>query len=275
MCRNYIFPTLTAVFLGYQYGYAGPLDGFRKLFRDLEPGRFYDACALHIEGGGHAEEAIASNKSMLAFHPHGVLCGGFSWNGCHHPALAGLQIKFVIASGLYNMPIFGLVLRWLGHFAKASKHDVVERMKAGGSLALIPGGFEEATLAERGVDRVYLKSRVGFIKYALQFGFRVHPVYSFGEVDLYQCMTGHYGLRHALNKYSVPTAVFWGFLGLFPRPDTSIHTVIGKAIQMPLIPAPTDADVKKYHRIYIEALVALYDNHKAQYGRATSELQVW
>ena len=57
-----------------------------------------------------------------------------------------------------------------------------------------------------------------------------------------------------------------GLPGAVPSSDTSIHTVIGKAIQMPLIPAD-DADVKKYH-VYVEALVALYDNHKAQYGRA-------
>ena len=104
---------------------------------------------------------------------HMELCGGFSWNGCHHPTLAGLQMV-VIASGLYNMPIFGLVLRWLGHFAKASKHDFVERMKAGGSLALIPGVLEEATLA--GEAWIVSISRAGWLyQVCLQFSFRGPP----------------------------------------------------------------------------------------------------
>jgi hypothetical protein len=38
----------------------------------------------------------------------------------------------------------------------------------GKSLAIIPGGFEEATLMEYGVERVVLTSRKGFIKYALR-----------------------------------------------------------------------------------------------------------
>jgi len=189
--------------------------------------------------------------------------------------LKDLPIKFVIASGLYNMPIFGLVLRWLGHFATASKHEVVRLMAAGDCIALIPGGFEEATLAERGVDRVYLKKRVGFIKYALQYGYRVHPVYTFGEVDLYHCMSGHYQLRHTVNKYSIPAVLFFGFLGLYPRPETKLHTVIGEAIAMPLVPTPTAKDVEKYHGIYTKALVALYDQHKGEYGRADSHLELW
>lgn len=38
----------------------------------------------------------------------------------------------------------------------------------GKNLAIIPGGFEEATLMEYGVERVVLKARKGFIKYALR-----------------------------------------------------------------------------------------------------------
>jgi hypothetical protein len=32
------------------------------------------------------------------------------------------------------------------------------------SLALLPGGFQEATLCAKGKDRVYIKNRAGFVK---------------------------------------------------------------------------------------------------------------
>ena len=41
------------------------------------------------------------------------------------------------------------------------------------NIALIPGGFEEATLFARDKHRVYLRRRAGFIKYALRHGYVV------------------------------------------------------------------------------------------------------
>ena len=40
----------------------------------------------------------------------------------------------------------------------------------GKNVALIPGGFQEATLYARGEHRVFIKQRKGFIKYALRHG---------------------------------------------------------------------------------------------------------
>ena len=53
------------------------------------------------------------------------------------------------------------------------------------SLAIIPGGFEEATLHCQGVDRVYMKKRWGLVKYALQNGYAMVPIFAFGERDTY------------------------------------------------------------------------------------------
>ena len=116
-------------------------------------------CKLHFDQKADAEEPIAPEKALLAYHPHGILCGGFSWNGAHAPELKDIDMRMLIASGLYDMPIFGIVLRWLGHFAKASKEEIKRLMSTGKVLAIIPGGFEEATISTRGKDAVYLKKR--------------------------------------------------------------------------------------------------------------------
>lgn len=54
-------------------------------------------------------------------------------------------------------------------------------MSRGENVGLIPGGFQEASLYQRGKHRAVLKRKTGFIKYALQFGYSVAPVYVFGE----------------------------------------------------------------------------------------------
>lgn len=48
-------------------------------------------------------------------------------------------------------------------------------------MGIVPGGFEEATLTTPKENRLYLKNRYGFIKYALKYGTTVYPVFNFGE----------------------------------------------------------------------------------------------
>lgn len=56
------------------------------------------------------------------------------------------------------------VVAWTGILRPANKSTLKQLMKEGGQFGLLPGGLEEATISKHGVDRVYLKSRKGFIK---------------------------------------------------------------------------------------------------------------
>ena len=56
-------------------------------------------------------------------------------------------------------------------------------MKQQEDFAIIPGGFHESTISSPGTDRVWLKNRKGFVKYALQNGYALQPIYVFGETD--------------------------------------------------------------------------------------------
>ena len=53
------------------------------------------------------------------------------------------------------------------------------------NIMLLPGGFEEATVTSDKEYRLYIKSRKGFIKYALQNGYKIHPVFIFNENKIY------------------------------------------------------------------------------------------
>ena len=77
-------------------------------------------------------------------------------------------------------------------------------MSRGRNLAIIPGGFEDATIHCYGRDRTFLKNRKGLVKYALQHtGATSLPVYSFGESETYYTFTALLKQRLLLNQYSI------------------------------------------------------------------------
>ena len=54
--------------------------------------------------------------------------------------------------------------------------DTFQRlMREGGPMAVLPGGFEEATITCDNKHRIYIKKRMGFVKYALQAGYSIVP----------------------------------------------------------------------------------------------------
>ena len=172
-------------------------------------------------------------------------------------------------------------------------------------MALLPGGFEEATLYARGAFRVYVRTRKaragladesrlaekaltrlrassspqGFIKFALQHGYAVHPVYTFGEERTFRAFTALRRMRLALNRLRLPGVLFLGTprlaaLPFLPNPDAALLTVVGPPLRLPLIAAPTAADVVLWHERYCDALRRLFDAHKAQAGCPAAQLEL-
>jgi len=159
----------------------------------------------------------------------------------------------------------------------AAKRSMKKFMAVGNNIALIPGGFQEATIFKKGVDRVFLQKRMGFIKYALQYGYRVHPCYVFGERDTFSTFQPFLKLRLMLNEYDIPGVFFLGDWRciLFPKASSRIVTVVGKGLDFPCIPHPTPQDVVAYHARYVNALQELFDTHKSAAGFPNACLEIW
>ncbi|RLN02613.1 hypothetical protein BBJ28_00014036 [Nothophytophthora sp. Chile5] len=212
----------------------------------------------YMESGQH---------SLFAFHPHGVLTCGFSFNGAHNMPFQRADCRWLSAENLFWFPLMRDILYWM-EFNSCVKPNMQRLMRTGQNLCLLPGGFEEATLFERGKHRVYLKNRFGFIKLALQFGYKVYPAYSFGEEYTYHAFPYLLQLRLLLNRYRVPGTIFFGQVLCFylPCTDVDLITVVGKPLQLPHIEHPTKDDVRKYQRQYVQALQDLFDNYKGVYA---------
>jgi hypothetical protein len=83
-------------------------------------------------------------------------------------------------------------------------------MKAGENLSTLPGCCQEATLYRRNEHRVFIKQRKGFIKYALMYGYTVHPSNIFGEEKTYLAASWLQEKLMFLNKWKLPAVAFMG-----------------------------------------------------------------
>lgn len=155
------------------------------------------------------------------------------------------------------------------------------KIQAAKNVAFCPGGFVEATLTEYGVERVVVRTGAlnVALKLAIENGSRVHPMYTFGEVDSYRMFTGFVRMRMWLALKNAPAALGIGhrWAPWMPRLDSDVLTYVGKPLQFSppkSVGKATKEEVAAAAAIYEEALVALFDEFKADAGRPTASLQI-
>ncbi|KAH8050498.1 2-acylglycerol O-acyltransferase [Aureococcus anophagefferens] len=150
-----------------------------------------------------------------------------------------------MAPVLFRIPLLRQALLGFGCCTPATKQGMFSLFRKNLDFGILPGGMEEVALYSQNRDRVFIRKRAGFIKYALQHGYNLQPAFTFGESDIYaslqhplyrRCL---FTLKHA--GFVIP--VFWGprwYCPLLPRDDVALHTVI--------------------------AHPAIHDDHKARFG---------
>jgi len=253
---------------------------FYKLITEILDGRAY---YQKIELRGAVDE-ITPGKNFLAHHPHGCLSAGWTWsvfwNECLH-ARTGRIGYFIDDALRYKTPSFRIVCDKYEspnrYCAAATRKAIKAAMARGDSISLIPGGFNDATICENGKERIWIKNRKGWIKYCLEGGYKVFPLYTFGESDLFWTATSGLNFRLWLNKFNIPAVTFCGnpFIPFLPRTNVDVVTVVGSPVQLPQIAEPTPADVDEWHAKYVAALVATFEKHKAECGKPDAVLELW
>ena len=109
-----------------------------------------------------AEAPEPKSKTMLCVGPHGILAVGWCYmNTCVEFIKA--DITWLIAPILLQLPLCRDFMHW-GNSAACTPPVFKKLMGKEENIALLPGGFQEATLYKRGKYRLYLNERKGFIK---------------------------------------------------------------------------------------------------------------
>ena len=142
------------------------------------------------------------------------------------------------------------------------------------NLAFIPGGFEEATITHNKDYRIILESRKGFIKYALQYGYKIYPTFIFNENKIFKTTDKLLDFRLKLNSKKIPGVLYFNPWGVIPGPDSRVNVVVGRALDFGKIESPTDEEVNKYHALYVEELKKLFERHVDKYDPG-AKLIIW
>ena len=201
--------------------------------------------------------------TMYCIHPHAIVANGLGL-AMHDCVMRGEKVTLATASILcWFNPLFRWFVNSMGcDLASVSRDSLARLMRNGANIAIIPGGFEEVMFMQPGADVVYLRNRMGFMRLAIQYGYSLVPVYTFGESELY-----HNGLSlpHWLKTVSAKTRLplviprgcsWWNMMPCVPR--MGLRIVFGEPLTTVPECNPTRATVHKVHQQYIEALTVLY-----------------
>mmetsp|Transcript_3926 Transcript_3926/g.6602 ORF Transcript_3926/g.6602 Transcript_3926/m.6602 type:complete len:373 (-) Transcript_3926:1730-2848(-) len=271
--------------------------------------RFYMKYGAHYFDGGSS--MCFENKPNLphtkqpapiitAIHPHGILCVGVWLAGAvrfratqdiidkqrrneyvHEAAFEFFRNKppyiAFVADALIQTPVINLLgIKLTGCMRAASKQSMKTVMKAGTSCGILPGGFNEATIFRKGENVIYIRNRKGFVKYCLQYGYRIFPAYVFGECETYHnLLYSHHDsewvikIKYWFNKYKIPTVFPIGphwYLPFLPFADTGLHIVWSANTRCQQIENPTKQQIDECHQWFIDEINAVFDRHKWRFG---------
>ena len=229
-------------------------------------------------------ELDPSKNYVFGYHPHGIISVGLWVNFCTEAndfsgKFPGIRLHPLTLSGNLRVPFWRELLLSNGICSVSRKTcDYLLRSGQGTSIVLVPGGAREALDAHPGTNDLTLKRRRGFIKVALQNGADLVPVFSFGENDIFKQANNGDGTmlrkwQHIFLKYvgvapCLPfgRGIFNYDFGVLPQRHPII-TVVGKPIPVTKQANPSDDQVSKLQKQYIDALHEIYERYKDVYAK--------
>jgi 2-acylglycerol O-acyltransferase 2 len=219
----------------------------------------------------------ASAPCIFALEPHDVLpVSYFSFNDFFN-ALPGHSCRGTITSICFSTPLLKHMYTWVNAIS-VDKQSIVSHLKSGVSVIICPGGVTEVALKENEDECVlFLKSRLGFVKLALQFGLPIVPVFSFGLHNAYSAwIPKSKTAKWLAKKVGFMPMIFFGVYGIpyGPAKPCKLANVIGVPIKCPKIEEPSEEDIKKYHAIYLVEIERIYEAYKKDFGMENIKLRI-
>lgn len=222
---------------------------------------------------------------VFGFEPHSVLPLAMfvfsKYASCMPPALQ--NIRMLASTAIFWSPITRNIWWWAG-LRPVSKKVMRHLLSKGTSVVLCPGGVRECLYLKKGKEAVYLHTRKGFIRLALEQGAPLVPVFCFGQSDLYGCWRPFIdwpkGLipftawaRFSRNIGYLPMMIWGQFGSPLPR-RVPVTVVVGKPIPVPKVENPSEEMVTEYLQRFISGLQGVFDRYAADFGHPNTELIV-
>jgi len=256
-------------------------EGFKKFIEWLNPRGYFQCGGGDCDLRGHLE-TLEKQGCMILYHPHGILSQGMNWAGAWSPQFkkhAGSDTTFFIDKNLRTRnPFFKILCGLNGHTESMNAKNIDKYLSARKNVGYVPGGFADATVMKFGCERAVGSTKLlsVSIRYGLKYGYKIYPLYTFGECDTYHTMTGLTKLRLWVNSWGMVALMFFGdlFFPLFPRRNARIHSYVGLPVQLPRIEQPTVEDVAHWKAQYLKALHDTFNEFKEDAGYSDRELEI-
>ena len=121
---------------------------------------------------------------IYLYSPHSLYAHGFlhlfgSFNGIIKQPFIGLVHKF-----FFLTPFLGDLFENCG-FMECNYSNIQKMLSLKKTLALIPGGLDEAIITKQNKETIYIKKRKGIFELALKHNTPIIPVMATGESDFY------------------------------------------------------------------------------------------
>lgn len=212
-----------------------------------------------------------SRAKVFAFMPHGLYPMGAAValvGDLNRRVFGGMQVA--VANAARRVPIFRHLLGWIGDLP-ATNGAIRSTLARGKSVQLLPGGIGEmyyAGASHLATETLLLNDRKGFIKACMQAGAPIVPVYVFGTNSVFNIVPLADRLQWLGRLLQVSLVWFYGRGGL-PIPfSVPLMYVVGAPIEVGAAVAnPSPEQVERYHKVFVAAVVALFDKYKNVYGR--------
>jgi hypothetical protein len=257
---NGLIRTLVLIICVLQFTVKDGVYHYRKFLQWCKIQNYFDSYSIIFE------EKLQKSKLLLCSQPHGIISIGMGM-----ALFSGIPLLFdLVMCGtrfVRMLPLSGLFARMAG-IQGVNNDNFKQLMKQEKNIVFVPGGFECASITNFSKDRVFIKSRKGFLKYALQYGYKVVPCYTFNENKVFYTINSSWleFIGFYLNKIKIPGCFFYGKFLFFPRSEIHLCTVFGKAMEIPLIKNPTKTEVAYYHGLYLQNLEALFNRYKKEFN---------
>nr|XP_021393402.1 diacylglycerol O-acyltransferase 2 isoform X1 [Lonchura striata domestica] len=231
-----------------------------------------------------------SHNYIIGSHPHGILCVGAFCNFItgstgFEELFPGIRSFLTTLAGNFRLPVFREYLMSGGLFpvTRRAIGYLLSQKGTGNAVAIVIGGAAESLSCRPGVTTLILKNRKGFVRMALRHGAFLVPSFSFGENDLFRQVVFEEGswMRSIQRRFQkmmgFAPCLFYGrgltscrSRGFLPyaRPIT---TVVGEPVAVPKVENPSWELVDRYHELYINALLKLFNENKTKYGLSESD----
>lgn len=219
-----------------------------------------------------------SGPAIFLIEPHDVMPVGLF---CFSDFLGfnkGHKNVACMSGACFLMPFMRHIYTWAAA-ESVSKKNVKKLMDQGVSPTICPGGVQEVTMMKPGPKGkkeciLYLKSRQGTIRLAMEYGRPICPVFVFGQRGTWSFQILQSKLAQWVGrKIGFAPMVFYGIGGIpfaIPKP-CPLTVVFGKLVKIPKTSPGEDGKfdqktVDSHHQQVLDGFMEVFESYKDDFG---------